>query len=595
MTAASPPTLDGSNERDAKTFYEGRKKVLQEEHTALLGRSRVVSAARVTLFAIAFGLVVARVWLGLSDSAWYAVLLAFVLFVVFVLVHASIHAQLERVEARLDVCAAGLLRLQGEFRKTKRPAGEPTVLAEHPYADDLDIVGEGSLWHLLDPRVTARGANTLGRWLLQGQPDVPTAEDRQARVKLLAAKPAALETLSMVGSLHHSPDPDAFVAWAQTQAKAPAVLALLGAVLPLLVIGTAVASQSIGLAPKFATGAAIAAYVASMALGSKVRELLGVSKKDRGISAYEELVRCVEIAQDKAPSGSLALHKLSRILSFATARENEVFKIFVGPFLMWDVNCAVRLSAWRAEYGTQVQTWIDEAADIEATAVLARLAYENPGYCYPSWTDSTGYQAVGLGHPLIAVDKRVANEVDLGKAGHAWIITGSNMSGKSTLLRAVGLSVVLARAGAPVCAERLTMSLLRVATSMRVRDSVGEGVSRFYAELQKLKVVVDAAKESDKAPVLFLLDEVFSGTNSRERILGAVGLVQSLLAGGALGAVSTHDTELGKRDLGPNVINMHLEEQVTDGKMLFDYKLRPGIVQTSNALMLMRQIGLDFV
>jgi DNA mismatch repair ATPase MutS len=193
--------------------------------------------------------------------------------------------------------------------------------------------------------------------------------------------------------------------------------------------------------------------------------------------------------------------------------------------------------------------------------------------------------------------RRVDNDVSLPEAGRALVVTGSNMSGKSTLLRAMGINVVLATAGAPVCARKARVGPLRVATSMRIEDSLEQGVSHFYAELRRLKRVIDLSRIPGPAPVLFLLDEILHGTNSRERVLGACAVVRELVARGALGAVSTHDlgiTALGE-ELGGKVQNVHFEEQVEGGAMTFDYVLRPGIVQSSNALRLMRAVGIDVV
>jgi DNA mismatch repair ATPase MutS len=283
--------------------------------------------------------------------------------------------------------------------------------------------------------------------------------------------------------------------------------------------------------------------------------------------------------------------RLGRILSFLDARNNEVFRIFIAPVLLWDLNCAIALESWRARSGRHVRAWLDTLAEVEATASLAGFAYERPDHAFPELEEAPRFSARALAHPLIAHAKRVANDVDITGPGRALVVTGSNMSGKSTLLRAIGAACVLARAGAPVCAESLKLGRVRVATSMRVRDSIEEGVSRFYAELKKLKAVLDSARA---APTVFLLDEILHGTNSRERLIGARAILQELLARGALGAVSTHDLALGDLE-GETVQNVHFQEQVAGEVMTFDYRLRPGVVQSSNALRLMRIVGLDVV
>jgi DNA mismatch repair ATPase MutS len=222
------------------------------------------------------------------------------------------------------------------------------------------------------------------------------------------------------------------------------------------------------------------------------------------------------------------------------------------------------------------------------------LAAENPDWCFPEVVADPCFEAEALGHPVLSPQKRVCNDVSVGNRGHALLITGSNMAGKSTLLRAMGLATVLALAGAPVCAKRLRVGSLRVATSMRVRDSLEGGASRFFAELLKLKQVLKLVRQ-EKGKVLFLLDEILSGTNTRERIIGAQAFFLELLQQGALGAVSTHDLALaqleGKTD--HQIVNVHFQEQIDGDTMTFDYKLRPGVVASSNALKLMAMVGLD--
>src|SRR5262249_53138654 len=257
---------------------------------------------------------------------------------------------------------------------------------------------------------------------------------------------------------------------------------------------------------------------------------------------------------------------------------------------LWDVWSAAALVRWRARYGIHVRRWIASMAEIEALASLASFAAEHPSYVFPEvGTGALRLVAEGLGHPLIPGGRRVDNDVAFAEPGSALMVGGSNMSGKSTLLRAVGVNAVLALAGAPVCATRLSMAECRVRTSMRIKDSLEEGVSHFYAELGRLKAIVDSADAGER--VLFLLDEVLHGTNSRERSVGAKAVASPLLDRGAVGAVSSHD--LGLSDLeaesGGRVRNVHFQELVEGDKMTFDYRLKPGVVTSSNALRLMKR------
>jgi DNA mismatch repair ATPase MutS len=292
---------------------------------------------------------------------------------------------------------------------------------------------------------------------------------------------------------------------------------------------------------------------------------------------------------------SRELAALATVVGFVDARRNEIFRFLIGPFLFWDVHCAAALLSWRARAGAHLRGWIDALGEVEALASLGAFAFEHPDFVWPELAAEPMLVARGLAHPLLPDDRRVGNDVNLPGAGRALVVTGSNMSGKSTLLRAIGVNAVLAYAGAPACATALRIGAARVATSMRVLDSLEQGVSHFLAEVRRLKRVLDLAEGRGRAPVLFLLDEILHGTNSRERVTGACAVVTELVKRGAFGAVSTHDLGITalERELGGRVTNVHFEEQIAADAMTFDYVLRPGIVQSSNALRLMRAIGID--
>ena len=281
-------------------------------------------------------------------------------------------------------------------------------------------------------------------------------------------------------------------------------------------------------------------------------------------------------------------------VGYLDATQNEVFRIFIAPLLLWDVHCAVALVKWRRRSGARLRGWLDVLGEVEALASLGAFAFEHPEFAWPELSPQPMLEARGLGHPVLPDDRRVDNDVCFPRCGRALVVTGSNMSGKSTMLRAIGVNAVLAFAGAPVCAASMRIGRARVATSMRVVDSLEEGISHFYAELRRLKGVLDLAARSERGPVLFLLDEVLHGTNSRERVLGACAVVRQLLALGAFGAVSTHDLGITvlQEELGEAVENVHFEDRVEGEVMTFDYVLRPGIVQSSNALRLMRSLGI---
>jgi hypothetical protein len=592
---------------------------------ALEARANGIATARLLVFGAAIALVVAIVWAHLPSGSWLGVVGFVVLFGALIVLHARIHGAKEKKVAAARFHERALARMEGKWRAFPS-IGERWALETHPYAGDLDVFGKASLFQLLDATSTRFGEEVLARWL-SGEEVTGDFGDavrsRQAAVKDLATRVEVREELAVVGSLldDTKPDPRPFVMWAGQQAGATKRLSgslrLLGVLLPAVTVGTAVAG-SMGFVPGYAF---LLPFVLCIAALTALRPRLGpildaASSKETALSRYAGMLAILEGEKFEAPalialqqrlreSGASAtkeMASLSRIVGFLDARNNEIFRFFIGPMLMWDLWCALALDAWRTRAGRVAFGWFRALAELEALASLAGFAFERPDHVFPEIVEEATFEAELLGHPLIQSDKRVSNDVTIKGPGYALVVTGSNMSGKSTLLRAIGVNAVLANAGAPVCAKSLRIGRLVVATSMRVSDSLDEGTSRFYAELKKLKLVLDLARKAKKqegkeGTVVFLLDEILHGTNTRERLIGARAILRELLAQGSMGAVSTHDLGLGdlEGEMPEYVKNVHFEEQVANDTMTFDYKLRTGIVQSSNALRLMKMVGLDVI
>jgi hypothetical protein len=292
-------------------------------------------------------------------------------------------------------------------------------------------------------------------------------------------------------------------------------------------------------------------------------------------------------------AGSEAIARLGTIVDLIDSRGNLFVAVLDVP-LMYSVQVALAAERWRQAHGSAVRIWLRALGEIEALLAMAAYSYEHPADPFPEFPLSgTCFEAEGIGHPLLPSAVCVRNDVRLCQEVRGLLVSGSNMSGKSTLLRAVGINAVLAMAGAPVRAGRLQLTPLRVGASIRINDSLQEGSSRFYAEITRLRRLFDLA--GGDPPLLFLLDELLQGTNSKDRRIGAEGLVRALLTRGAIGLVSTHDLALTEIDAPHNghLQNVHFQDAFADGKMVFDYKLRPGVVTKSNGLELMRSIGLD--
>lgn len=614
-----------------REIHEAALAARKEREAALESKAAGIATARLVVFLGAVGLVAAIAFAHLPTASWLGVVALLVAFAALVVVHARVHADKDQALAAVRFHERALARMDGKWRAFPSK-GERFASATHPYAGDLDVFGRSSLFQLVDATGTRFGEEVLAKWLSgedAGAAFQETVLARQAAVRDLAPRVELRERLAVASSIDDEgadggkPDPRPFVMWAgqggtASESALPGGLRVVAFVLPALTLSTMIAG-SVGAMPRLAF---LAPFVVSVmvlgALRTKLQPALEAASSKEGVLAryggmlglleQEKLEATMLVGLQKRlrESGASAteeMKSLSRIVGFLDARQNEVFKFFLGPALMWDLWCGLALERWRRRAGKSVFGWFRALAELEALASLAGFAFERPDHVYPELSSEAVLEAEALGHPLIDGGKRVANDVALAGPGHALVVTGSNMSGKSTLLRALGINAVLAAAGAPVCAKKLRIGHLRVATSMRVSDSLEEGTSRFYAELKKLKLVLDLARTAaggearEGGTVLFLLDEILHGTNTRERLIGARAILMDLLAKGAMGAVSTHDLGLGdlEGELPGQVRNVHFEEQVEGEVMSFDYQLRQGVVQSSNALRLMKIVGLDVV
>jgi len=606
---------------DAATWYARRRDESTAEGAQLRARAGTISFARVITALAAIALGASGYWGRLGRTGYFAALALVIVFVVLVLVHDRVLERKRRAEAALAWAEEGLARLDGRFAHDPRP-GEPSAADEHhPYAADLDVLGRGSLLQSLDTTRTQAGRAMLIEWL-SSPANAGEVVARQAAARDLSPRVELREALAVEGSIiaEEPPAIAALLRWAKEGSgfvHGP-LLRVIGLTLPLVTIGLLV----FGGALPIPRAMWVFVLLLQIAISARYRGPIGgainaASEHQAGLSRFARMFAVIETAELAAPElvalraeiargpASLEIARLGRIVGFVDARRNEVWKLFVGPLLMWDLNCAIALERWRVRAGAHLDEQLRALARIEALAALANRAFERPDDTWPDVVDGeVVFTATALGHPLIHANKVVRNDVTLDGAGFVLLVTGSNMSGKSTMLRAMGTNVVLALAGAPVRATALRTSSFSVWTSMRVRDNLSEGVSHFLAELQRLKAVADAAdaaSDSSARPVLFLLDEILHGTNSRERHLGAQGIVRKLVTRRATGAISTHDLALGslEQELPGKVRNVHFREQVEtiDGKetMTFDYRLRSGVVTSSNALRLMRIVGLDVV
>jgi hypothetical protein len=585
-------------------------------------RSRSIVIARFRLITFVAGVAALVWWLGFDGqlAAFVTAAVLFGIFAVLVVVHARIEDREALFDALRIVNARGIARADRDWDALPDGAVPDGVSIDgHPYASDLDLFGRASVFQWIGPAATTYGLHRLASWLL-APAEPPDVLRRQQAVGELAALVEWRERLAARGVLSGaSPREsiDSFLAWAEESSPPMRFFGFVRALVYVLValIWVPLALQVSGVAPNgvwaypllasitlsFFTAAALTTYFERAGAGErKVRQyadLFAHIDAQRFSTPY-----LADLKQQFSAGGhehsTSAMRALNRILGFADLRRGAALLHFpIQAFTLWDFHCLFALERWRRRIGRRVRAWLQAAGDIDALACLAAIHHDNPEWCFPEIVHGGTYRAGALAHPLLPDDHRIANDIEVGPAGTVLLVTGSNMSGKSTLLRAIGVSAVLAEAGAPVCASSLRLPPCEIQTSIRVQDSLERGVSYFMAALARLKGVIDAAERDRSSPrvLLYLLDEILQGTNSLERGIAVQAVARHLLDAGAIGAMTTHDLNLAAEEpLKTHARLVHFTEVVDErGRMTFDYRLREGLATSRNALRLMKLIGID--
>lgn len=580
-------------------------------------RDRALGYAKLGLLALIFFGAIALLRTP-ARLAWLLIPLG-----VLVLLAAMHERVLRRVQYRnrvLSFYERGLERLNDRWAGTGE-SGERFLDPAHPYARDLDIFGKGSLFELLCTARTRAGEETLAGWLLEAAP-LDTIRARQAAVAELRGRVGFRERLFAASdSVRAGVHPERLAGWGETKPELgpqwfrPVMLAL-----GLLWLATGfywmfsgIESQAGGL-DWLARGnwywllaMTVVNIAAARFVGSGVEPFLEATEGAAvDLKLFARVLEVLELEPFQAPllcelqSGlqtrgtrpSAAIRRLDRIVQYVESRRNFLVRI-INRLVLYEAQTAFAAEAWRGRYGVSIRGWVAVVGELEALAALSALAFEHSATVFPEFVESGPYfEAEGFTHPLLPGSRAVRNDLRLDGDLRLLLISGPNMAGKSTFVRAVGMNAVLAQCGSAVEAQRLRMSPLAIGASICVLDSLQGGVSRFYAEIKRLKLISDLTR--GPAPVMFLLDELLSGTNSHDRLIGTQHLVRALVAQGAVGMITTHDlalTQIPEANSGV-AINCHFEDHLEDGQLKFDYRLKPGIVRTSNALRLMQSIGL---
>lgn len=537
-----------------------------------------------------------------------AVFLLFLLQVTAWIAHIKIGEKVDQAKGIIEVNKRHLMRLQGQWTKFS-DMGEEFVDLEHPYSNDLDVVGKKSLFQFINTTHTWHGRQAFVRDLLHASYTKEKIKDRQEAVIEIFQEHDMTNELeyrfSKVGL-----DPKAESLVRELQDDSPfmknKLLRFLLSYMPLLVLAFTILIMIFSLEHLYPVAAilyTLQGFIWVVGIRRTKRYFLSVYRIPIKLNAYHNVLELVgklkftsrqlqQIQSDLSTldfSAAQAVKELDRISERVRVRSNPILCFIMNVLLLWDYDCAFLFQDWKAKYAPHCEKWFTSLGELESLSCFATLKKVCKGTCCPTVSDNRRVEAKGLGHPLINNNVRVTNDLSINN--QILIISGSNMSGKTTYLRTVGINLVLARAGGPVCANDMTFSDLKIITSMRILDDLNEGVSTFYAELKRIKLILDAAENDQRT--LFLIDELFRGTNSVDRLIGAKTVLTTLNRFNAIGMITTHDLELCDLENKTTRINNYsFSEHYKDKKILFDYKLQPGKSKTTNAKYLMELIGI---
>jgi hypothetical protein len=561
------------------------------------------------------------IFLGAAAIVWYAfhgvsirwIAAPIAIFIVLVWWQSRFERDAECARRAIRFFDRGIARLENRWQGEGED-GARFLDPHHSYASDLDLFGRASLFELLSTARTRGGEERLARWLKSAAATSTASGELLARHEAIDELRPMLELREQIAVLgddyRTGVNPDALVRWSAEPPRVfPRWKRILALIFSLITPALLVWWVSTDLRDSNALLAlALCGGMEGLFALSMRAQILGivhsVEEPARDLDLLSQLLATLEKQQFRSPllvglrkaidvDGRPASHRirrLRRLMDMVDSRDNPFVRA-VGPLLLWTTQTGMAIESWRAGNGPHVPAWLDGVSEIEALSSLANYAWERPDDPFPQFCD-TGlfFEGEDMGHPLIPEAQCVRNSVTLAPPLRLLVVSGSNMSGKSTLLRTIGINTVLALAGAPVRAKRLTLTRLSLGASIRTTDSLEEGHSRFMAEILRLKQVLELPP-----PALFLLDELLHGTNSHDRALGSEGLIRALLARGAIGLLTTHDLALSRiaDELGPAAANVHFEDRLENGRLIFDYRMRPGVVARSNALDLMRAVGLD--
>ncbi len=600
--------------KDKQSFFQQRIDEFAAEVHLLQKQDNAFSLVRIAFF---ITVLVSIVWAAnLRQATFIAILLllAIPIFIFLVKKHQKIVAKKKHFIFLKEINEKEIKRLDGKFGEFGNN-GSQYFDETHSCTADLDIFGQNSLFQFLTHTVTPLGDKKLADWL-RTSADKLEIRQRQEAAKELGTKVNFLQDFEASGLAFKQNDADSqkFGQWMhqQNQFSIHSYQRLLAYGLPTFLLLTLGIIAFFDLPLLLLTIPIVLNVIVlgkiSETIKKTLQEILPLLPTIKAASKLIELIEKEDFVSEKMTTLksqvsatadtnliSKEVEKFANLLSNLEFRQNPYFFIFANIPLLWDLHFLIALEKWREKHRTKSEKWFDTVAEFEVLNSLACLHFLFPHYAFPQISEEKFvYQAQNLGHLLIHHSKRVSNDFSIENKGTIYVVTGSNMSGKSTFLRTIGINAALALIGAPVCADQMQISVLQVFTSMRTHDSLSESVSSFYAELKRIRLLLD--KLNDEPPILFLLDEILKGTNSEDRNKGAKGLIRQLHKYKLSGLVSTHDLELGKlAEENPDFIKNYSfnSELIGDNQLHFPYKLSEGVCKSFNASVLMKMIGIE--
>lgn len=591
------------------SIYRVQKEKFEKSHAGMQKQNTVFMLLRTVTALSSFGVLFGGYYLKQPMLTLMTVPIV-ILFVLFVKKHSFIKDKIKYYKNLIQINEKSLIRLTGKWIGFSN-TGKQFINPEHPYSLDLNVFGQGSLYQYIDATTTFMGRDALFKYLSL-KTDINVIGMRQRAVQDLAGRLNWRQHFQAAGLISENLNrsSEGLITWAEGKGFFISnKYAFLIWFLPVLTVGL-LTLAFLHIVPPFLWLITLFIQVFGVLFTAQnVRKAFGeTGKAVAELECFSLLLKCIEEERFEAlllremqtrllsegQESSRQIKALSKIADRMTFQHSPVVHFILNICVFWDLHTLKRVGEWKNKSGLLLKNWIAVIGEFEALSSLAGLAHDNPDWIYPEISKSSpSFAAKSLGHPLINKATRVTNNVSVITQGTTLIITGSNMSGKSTFLRTVGLNLVLAYSGAPVCAEEMHCSYLNIYTSMQVFDNLEQNVSTFYAELKRIKQIINAAVAGEN--LIFLLDEIFKGTNSKDRIYGAKTVIRKLSKLNAIGLVTTHDLEISVLEKeAPSLIkNYHFTDTITNDQINFDYRLKSGVSQHTNALALMKMVGIE--